>query len=253
MNNITRFPKFDDLFKFLVSNNIDFTDIIDVGAQPTNVHILDFYPASKFHLIEPQTRFNESIAEKYKNANYTLYNATVDATCYSGFIIDANADVNSLIPMWHFISNKMYDQGWSDELNRNVVSSTAKEITTVDTLLQDTELGNNVFLKVDVDGSDLKVLEGSTNVLSKTLMVMVECSLRNITEIVTYLAQHNFTIIDLIDITYYNKTLTQVDLIFFNKSRLSEFSIFDIVTGKSNVIDQQLYYWPGYWDPTSQS
>ena len=155
--------------------------------------------------------------------------------------------------MWHFISNKMYDQGWSDELNRNVVSSTAKEITTVDTLLQDTELGNNVFLKVDVDGSDLKVLEGSTNVLSKTLMVMVECSLRNITEIVTYLAQHNFTIIDLIDITYYNKTLTQVDLIFFNKSRLSEFSIFDIVTGKSNVIDQQLYYWPGYWDPTSQS
>ena len=67
MNNISRFPKFDDFFKFMVSNNIDFTDIVDVGAQPSNVHISDFYPASKFHLIEPQTRFNESIAEKYKN------------------------------------------------------------------------------------------------------------------------------------------------------------------------------------------
>jgi len=252
MNNISRFPKFDDFFKFLVSNNIDFTDIIDVGAQPTNVHMLDFYPSSKFHLIEPQTRFNESIAEKYKNANYTLYNATVDESCYTGFCIDANDDTNSLTPMWHFISHKMFNRGWSDELNRNVISSTATEITTVDTLLQDTELGNNVFLKVDVDGSDLKILKGSVNTLSKTLAVMVECSLRNITEIVTYLAQHGFTIIDLIDITYYNKTLTQVDLIFFNKARLSEFSIFDIVIGKSNIVNQELYYHPGY-NTTSQS
>jgi hypothetical protein len=109
-----------------------------------------------------------------------------------------------------------------------------------------------VFLKVDVDGSDLKVLKGSINTLSKTLAVMVECSLRNITEIVTYLAQHGFTIIDLIDITYYNKTLTQVDLIFFNKARLSEFSIFDIVIGNSSIVDQKLYYWPEYLNPNQQ-
>ena len=249
MNNISRFPTFDDLFKFLVSNNIDFTDIIDVGAQPTKTNILNFYPASKFHLIEAQTRFNDSIAETYKNANYTLYNATVDESCYTGFSIDANDNTNSSIPMWHFISHKMFNQGWSDELNRNVIASTPTEITTVDTLLQNTELGNNVFLKVDVDGFDLRVLQGSVNVLSKTLAIMVECSLRNITDIVTYLAQYNFTIVDLIDITYYDKRLTQVDLIFFNKSRLHEFSIFDLVTDKSNVVDQQLYYYPGYWDP----
>jgi FkbM family methyltransferase len=235
-----------------VSNNIDFTDIIDVGAQPTKTNILNFYPASKFHLIEAQTRFNDSIAETYKNANYTLYNATVDESCYTGFSIDANDNTNSSIPMWHFISHKMFNQGWSDELNRNVIASTPTEITTVDTLLQNTELGNNVFLKVDVDGSDLKVLKGSINTLSKTLAVMVECSLRNITEIVTYLAQHGFTIIDLIDITYYNKTLTQVDLIFFNKARLSEFSIFDIVIGNSSIVDQKLYYWPEYLNPNQQ-
>jgi len=253
MNDITRFPKFDDFFKFISSNDINFTDIVDVGAQPTNVHILDFYPSSRYHLIEPQTRFNDSIAEKYKNANYTLYNATLDASCYPGFIINANADVNSSISMWHFISHELYKQGWSDELNRNVISSEPTQIVSLDHLLKDTEFGNNVFLKVDVDGFDLRVLHGATTVLSKALAVMVECSLTNITEIVTYLAQYNFTIIDLIDITYYNKRLTQVDLIFFNKSRLSEFSVFDIVTGKSNVVNQQLYYHPGYWEPIAQS
>jgi FkbM family methyltransferase len=252
MNNISRFPKFDDFFKFIVSNNINFTDIIDVGAQPTNVHITDFYPGSKFHLIEPQTRFNESIVEKYKNINYQLYNETVSDGCYSAFVINANDDITSAIPKWYFISNKMFDQGWSNELNRNVVSSTAVEITTVDTLFQDTEFGNNIFLKIDVDGSDLRVLQGSVNILPKTLAIMVECSLRNITEIITYLAQYDFTIIDLIDITYYNKTLTQVDLIFFKKSRLSEFSIFDVPTGKSNVVDQKLYYWPGYQDSNTK-
>lgn len=225
-----RIPSWEDCFKFFKKENFVFDEIIDVGAAPNfrsfTTEIIKYYPTSRYHLIEPQIRFNEKIADVYKGIEYTIYNEVVG---------DSEQDVWEIgIKRYHsdgpthvFTSPTKLDLGWNESVNGEVLYSNLKKIKKLDNLIKLNSLSNNVFLKIDVDGSDLFVLKGATNLLSRVNGIQIEASLSNIAQIINFLDSVNFQLIDVVDPCYYNFRLTQLDLIFLSREEVLKHSIFD--------------------------
>ena len=90
----------------------------------------------------------------------------------------------------------------------------------LDSLLEN-EKFNSAFYKIDVDGSELDILEGSAHTLNRTSAVMIECILddNRFYERCVWMNLNGWRLIDVIDPTYRAKgMLIQVDLIFVRPS-----------------------------------
>lgn len=81
------------------------------------------------------------------------------------------------------------------------------------------------LLKLDVQGAELDVLRGAESILSKTQYVLLEASLHRwnkdapmIEEIVSYMALHEFELVDIVDTHVVQGYLFQVDVLFAHKS-----------------------------------
>jgi FkbM family methyltransferase len=81
------------------------------------------------------------------------------------------------------------------------------------------------LMKLDVQGAELDVLRGAESVLSKTKYVLMEVSLHRwnkdspmIEEMISYMASHDFELIDIVDTHFTQNYLFQIDVIFAHKS-----------------------------------
>jgi len=216
MNPYKRIPAWKDCFETFKKNNITFNEIIDVGAAPGpssfTEEIIKFYPQARYHLIEPQTRFNETLNKIYSGIDFVIYNEIIGSNEFFGYEVgvrryDNDGATHSLI------RTKPESIGWSEELNTEVLYCNTKKIRTLDNLLENYITEDMLLLKVDVDGQDIEVLKGATNILKKVKVLQIEASLFNIAETISYLNSNGFRIIDLVDFCYYDRVLTQVDII----------------------------------------
>jgi len=76
---------------------------------------------------------------------------------------------------------------------------------------------NNAFYKIDVDGPELDILAGSTNILQNTSAIMIECVLdgNKFLNICQWMKEHDWALIDVIEPVYRKSMiLIQVDLVF---------------------------------------
>ena len=81
------------------------------------------------------------------------------------------------------------------------------------------------MLKLDVQGAELDVLRGAETLLQTTKYVLMEVSLHRwnkdapmIEEVITYMAQHEFDLIDIVDTHLVQGYLFQIDVIFAHRS-----------------------------------
>lgn len=82
------------------------------------------------------------------------------------------------------------------------------------------------LIKIDVQGSEIDVIEGGKNIIKNSNFLIIEMSLQNynegapkLLEVINNLNKNNFELIDLIDRNYRNDILVQVDGIFKNKDK----------------------------------
>ncbi len=82
------------------------------------------------------------------------------------------------------------------------------------------------LIKIDVQGSELEVIEGGKEIIKNANFLMIELSLQNYNkgapkylEIINKLIEYNFELIDIFDLNYRNDVLIQFDGIFKNKSK----------------------------------
>ena len=82
------------------------------------------------------------------------------------------------------------------------------------------------LVKIDVQGAELEVLEGATELLKETDVVIVETSLIStvknspeIDEVIAYMSRHDFKVFDIIDSVErpLDRNLAQVDLMFVKR------------------------------------
>jgi len=86
----------------------------------------------------------------------------------------------------------------------------------LDDILSNT-LFNNAFYKIDVDGPEIAILNGSTNVLLNTSAIMIECVLDDgkFLNICNWMRDNGWALMDVIEPIYRRSMmLIQVDLVF---------------------------------------
>jgi FkbM family methyltransferase len=83
------------------------------------------------------------------------------------------------------------------------------------------EMGEDLFLKIDVQGSELRVLSGGLETLHRSEVVQLEVALLNynegaplMPEVVSYMADHGFFPTDLAGLSRPRDILVQMDILF---------------------------------------
>lgn len=109
-------------------------------------------------------------------------------------------------------------------------------ITTLDNEMSNLTYDSPYLLKIDVDGSELEVLAGAVDTLPFCSCAVVECTVgadvTTMMQLLNFFNLHNFSLWDIVDMSYCQDHMWQVDIVLVNNN--------------SNVERLQLKDNPGY-------
>jgi FkbM family methyltransferase len=161
--------------------------VIDVGIRH-GPEFGDVFPDVKHVLIEPAQEFEPWIRQ----------------AC--GGLKDVNV-------IWAAASNQ---SGLTTFKGENGVRRTVDKVT-LDQVCREGRLKGPYVIKVDVDGKDLEVLEGASEILGETDAIVIEVPIRKWSERTQFLESRGFFLWDVVDLMYYEGVLEQVDLVYCNQ------------------------------------
>lgn len=200
-----------------IKDHIDFNPtIIDIGVQYETKELKTVFCESKHLLFEPVSEYYPSIRSNYVNIDHQIFEIALSNCNQDSFL-----STRSL-----FGSGQVSHSNISDEESLNTRPITVRKLDSIIPEIQrETTLIEPFILKIDVDGVELQILEGSTETLAKTFCVIVETPLNvevshlNIfSERFFFLHNNGFVLWDIVDFCYYKENLTQVDLVFLSQS-----------------------------------
>ena len=185
--------------------------VIDVGVASETPELYEEFPEVNFLLIEPLAEFEpflKNICQRYK-AQYVL--AAAGETCGTAIF---NVHIDQLDCSSLF---KEAEGASVDGIPREV------PVVTIDQVCSGKGLKGPYLIKVDVQGAELKVLDGATRVLEETEVVILEVTLfgtmiegPQLADVVAYMKERGFVVYDAWGFLYrpYDGALAQVDMAF---------------------------------------
>jgi FkbM family methyltransferase len=208
--------------QILDSNSINL--VLDIGANTGdwsinlrnwgyNHNILSFEPlAREFNLLNERTS---------KDLKWESFNLAIGEKNYSSEINISNNSVSSSL-------SQILPNHIEAESNSEIVGSQLIEVVSLDAF-EHTWFRNSdsIFLKVDVQGFEKKVLVGAQNILSKIKLIQLELSFNPLysddtcfNDMVVFLQQKGFLLYHLENGFRHSQTqeLLQVDAIFINNN-----------------------------------
>ena len=199
-------------FNFLKSLGFNPKLIIDIGAHvgEWNYHIKSIFPDAKIKSYE-----ENPLCENY------LKNANIDyKICLLG-----DKEVEQVD--FYVNPNDLLSTGNSLYLELTTHFSDFKifklNMYTLDNQLKEDERKVDL-LKLDVQGAELLILEGSKNTLKRTEFVLLEVNIVQynkdsplFAEVIKYMDDIGFIVFDIIEIHPYNNYLLQIDILFSRK------------------------------------
>jgi len=193
-------------FKRMKEANLDFKHIVDVGCY--------------------RGKWTELAKQTYKDAQYYLIDANDTykkeleklGTFYCSIISEKGGERS-----FHYSEEKADQTGSSlYEENSNVPFKTIKKETKKLSDILPKEVTMD-YIKMDVQGAELEIIEGSLDLFEKTKFVQLECPVHPNNKgaplfeyYINYMANCNFKVFDL-DSIFYNGKLMAIDFIFVNK------------------------------------
>ena len=111
--------------------------------------------------------------------------------------------------------------------NEKKIEYTLKEtaldrITTLDGEMSNLTYDSPYLLKIDVDGSELEVLAGAVDTLPFCSCVVVECTVgadvTTMMQLLNFFNLHNFSLWDIVDLSYCQDHMWQVDIVLVNNN-----------------------------------
>ena len=197
-----RSSKLNALFN-LKNSGFNPTVVFDVGAQVGTPELYSAYPDAHHVFIEPVVEclpiLNE-IAAKLLSAS--VINCAI-----------SNVNGTKLLSVTPSRQYSSIDAKMGDE-SREI------DVKTVDAIYEDMDIEGPVLLKIDVDGIEIKVLQGSKSILRKDCVVVIEASMADenprFNSVVEFLSSYGYAVYDIVDPLYRQSDwhLWQVDLIF---------------------------------------
>jgi len=169
--------------------------VIDVGVAYGTPELYETFPNAKHILVEPLIEFKqylEKITQKY-DGEYVI----AAASDKPGKII-INVQKNDLQSSAIFKEMDARHSESARGINREVTA------ITLDNLRSELNLKDPFLVKVDVQGAELKVLDGASKILEDTELVILEVQLFQFLEgcpqfydTITYMKNHGFVVYDI--------------------------------------------------------
>lgn len=194
----------------LLSAGLEVGAVLDVGVMRETAELKKLFPHLRHYLFEPVEEFFPDIHDNYAGMDYELVaaaasDATGMATLSTKSIFGGGVSHSSLI-----------NAGAAPE------GAELRQIRTVRLDDFTSELPDNLLLKIDVDGAEMKVLQGAAGLLDKVNCVVVEASRRFLFERVSFLNQQGYEIFDVVDICYYKGFFHQCDVVMLKRRYLDD-------------------------------
>jgi FkbM family methyltransferase len=175
-----------ETLRHLARVGVDPGTVIDVGVADGTFELYETFPRARHLLVEPQVEFEpalRAISARY-HAEYVL--AVADA-----------ADGTVLIDTPEDLHGSTVIESVDPTRGRQVPA------ITLDSLVQERVLSPPFLVKVDVQGAELRVLEGAQRVLGQSAAVVLETSLMRfhtldpeLHEIIAYMRERGFAVYD---------------------------------------------------------
>jgi FkbM family methyltransferase len=150
--------------------NIDY--VIDVGANIGQFAVTarKLLPHAKILSLEPIPACFEQFRKKFQyDSNIIISNiAASDSVGTVAFSVSVDTGASSLLPM-----GKLQKEIFPDSTKITKINI---QTNTLDFITQSSKVGDNIFLKIDVQGFELNVLRGANEILKKTKLILVETS-----------------------------------------------------------------------------
>lgn len=186
--------------------------VFDVGAAFGTPDLYFNFPNAKFVLIEPLIEFSDSLSKMATEfANFIVVNAAAGPETKKG-VINVHRDLVG--------SSSLLEMNEDDSVNGEKRSI---EFVRLDDLVTSLTLEPPFFIKIDTQGSELEVLRGATQILPKTIGIVIEVSLFEFfhngplfQDVVSHLTRQGFMLYDIIELKYrpYDGALGQFDALF---------------------------------------
>ncbi len=184
--------------------------VIDVGAANGTPELYEAFPASVHLLVEPLREY-----EKALRAICSRYSAQYVLAAAADKVGTTTLSVQSVLQTSSMLDYAMVPQG----------CPASREVPTVtlDVLCKDRGLAGPFLIKVDTQGSELKVIAGAANVLKETEYVILEVSLGEylrggpqLCDVVVYMKSLGFAAYDVFGgwLSAADGALAQVDMAF---------------------------------------
>lgn len=202
-----RHPLKTHSFKVLKEMGIPVGTVIDVGILTSTWELISAYGDKPHILIEPIVEFEDRIRQTYDSKKVEYELIKVAASDEDGEVLMRTSSVRDGIDITHARMSENSDQQGE---YRTV------PMRKLDTIVSERSLEKPFFLKIDVDGAELKILEGAQNILPDCSVICIEAGITNIFQRADAIRRYGFQLFDLVDICYYNDRLVQMDAIFVN-------------------------------------
>ena len=183
--------------------------VFDVGAQVGTPELFQAFPDAHHIMIEP-------VAECLSSLN-SIKNELKSAIVINCAVSNINGSATlSMTPSRQYSSI----EGIIGEENREI------EVRTLDSIYEDISIDGPILIKIDVDGPEIKVLQGAKSILKKDCVLVIEASIADenprFANIVEYMTAYGYQVYDIVDHLHRQGDfhLWQVDLIFIkNKAK----------------------------------
>jgi FkbM family methyltransferase len=199
-----RMPNKIQGLQILRERQIPVKTVLDVGVCHGTPELITAYPDVRHELFEPVDEFTATIGRVYKNVDHALH--LVAAGDSDGEVALRVSRVLEGMGISH--SGMVNETPGGDPDVRSVAK------VRLDTFAKTHGLQGPFLLKIDVDGHEMQVLNGSAGILADCSIVIVECAGSQLPDRIGFMQKSGFRLFDLSEPCYYDQCFWQCDAVF---------------------------------------
>lgn len=209
-----RKPSMQQSLRTLLDAGVEIHSVVDVGVLSVTAPLLEVFPDRKHYLFEPIESYLPRIRKNYEHIDHDLLNIALSDTDGELFLASTSLTGDGNITHSHIVEH---------EVTRADIPSlvSCKKIrrARLDSIVAESAIEGPLLIKIDVDGHELAVLAGAEETLKLTSVVVIEAPVNRqgtskFFDRANFLLDHGFVLMDIVDLSYYDGILWQVDLVF---------------------------------------
>lgn len=209
-----RVPTIESALDKLIASGVNICCVVDIGVLTGTQSLTKAFPKAKHHLFEPVDVFFDVIRTAYKDVDYELHRLAVSNASGTAFQVGVSADATGKITH-SYVSDKSVHVG-NQTSQGVVVECKAVDKVSLDEFFANRGSLEGWLVKIDVDGHELPIIQGGSEMLRGVDVVVVEATMDTLLERASAIVALGFKLVEIVECCYYYGLLSQVDLVLVN-------------------------------------